>query len=346
MNYKVLGISSGLGVSLFPFKENVVGNIEYRGLFHTAKNEQWELNFPKVPLYKKFSEKNIPEIKNNHKSGIDVIVSSPDCGSGSVFRYSRSKVLGDHTKNESLKLFFSSIESFKPKFFLFENLDGLFKSFPKQDFKEILSNYRLVIYNEPVSAWGNSQKNRKRLVIVGIRKDLPKKLRKIFKLPKISGITNCQELYGDLGELNPSICHVREDINSVISIHARKRMSLLEIQRTWKTRLKGKKRWETEPGFKFSTAPGVYRNLANDFPATARKANRQFDDMGLTLTPRQLARVQGVPDSFQLFYNDTKSQYWINKARCVVTKTPPMEISIWFKKKLTKAFKIMRDGNT
>lgn len=337
MKYKVLGITSGLGVSLYPFRKNVICNIEPRGLFHTRGNEQWKLNFGEIPLYGM-----LPAEKSFFEP-IDVIISSPDCGSGSILRYSRSKELGDHKKNHSLLMFFESIKIFQPKFFEFENLDGLFKSFPEKDFREQVKNYYLIIHNAPVSNWGNSQINRKRLIIIGIRRDLPfKKLKKYFRLPNIPYVKTCKEIYGDLPLVDKELCHTREPITEIISIHARCRMSLFDIAQTWNQRLKGKKRWETEPGFKFSTAPGVYRNLDSSFPATARKANRQFDNMGLTLTPRQLARVQGVPDSFKLYYDDTKPKYCINKARCVITKTPPMNISYWFKRKLEKALKTLK----
>ena len=332
--YKVLGVSSGLGVSLFPFKEHLIANVEFRGIFHTKNNEQWKVNFGEIPLHKD------PKLKQPLPGEPDVIISSPDCGSGSILRYSRSKELGNHEENDSLSLFFRLIEFYTPKFFLFENLEGLFKSFPKAKFKEFTHNYRLIIHNASVAHFGNSQKNRVRLIIVGIRKDLPKKIDKYFKLPHYKEPKTCRELYGDLGEDgNGQICHIREDIDDNISIHARRKLTLREIQHQWKTRLKGKKRWNTEPGFKFSTAPGVYRNLRNDFPATARKANRQFDFNGLTLSPRQLARIQGIPDEFELYYDVMKQKYWINKARTCVTKTPPYEVSVWFKAKLEKALR-------
>lgn len=332
MRLKILGVSSGLGASLFPFKKYLVGNIECRGLFHTTNNENWVNNFGSIQLIKTISKPWKLDDKPN------IIISSPDCGSGSVLRYSRAKELGDHKKNISLILFFSSMEKYKPKFFLFENLDGLFKSFKEEDFRQALSSYRLVIHNTSVSAFGNSQYSRKRLIIVGIREDLDKRVDKYFKLPNLESNTKtCKELYGDLtATRNPEICHERESYTDVISIHARKRMRICDIQEEWVTRLKGKKRWTTTPEFKFSTAPGVYRNLDDDYPSTARKANRQFDGRGLMLTPRQLARIQGVPDEFKLHYDPKKHNYWINKGRTVVTKSPPYEISLWFKRCLIK----------
>lgn len=345
-NYNVLGISSGFGVSLFPFKERLVANIEGRGIFYTPKCEQWKLNFGKIPIYR-----TLPPEKS-HFPNIDVVISSPDCGSGSIFRLSRAKKLGNHNKNASLLMFFTGIKLYKPKFFYFENLDGLFKSFKEKKFRKILKKYRLVIYNEPVSAWGNSQIHRKRLVIIGIRKDLPKRLKKCFRLPKSGELKTCLELYGDLNgkafgpmkdEALLRLAALREPIDSVISIHARKKMSLADIRDEWRNRLKGKKRWEVEGG-NFSTAPGVYRNMDDDYPATARKANRQFDQEGYTLTPRHLARIQGIPDHFHIHIDPDKPGYWINKGRTVVTKTPPYEISVWFKSCLKKAFKKLNNG--
>ena len=119
--YRILGISSGLGVSLYPFKKYVIGNIEPRSIFHTSGNEQWKLNFGEIPLFKKFD----PQLQFKKPTAI---ISSPDCGMGSVFRLSRSKTFGDHSNNKSLNYFFESLYIWKPHTFLFENLNNLFKS--------------------------------------------------------------------------------------------------------------------------------------------------------------------------------------------------------------------------
>lgn len=335
LKYKVLGVSSGIGVSLFPFKNNVIGNIETRSIFHSKGDLQWKSNFGDIPLYKKpFLV--IDELLDKK---IDVIISSPDCGSGSILRYSRSKELGDHTKNDSLLLFLSSIKRYKPKFFEFENLPAMWKSFPKKRFVKLCKNYRLIEYQVPVSRWGNSQIHRKRMVIIGIRKDLSNKIDKFFKLPNYGDrVKTCKELYGDLIIPRINFGHVRESRDEMITIYAGRKIQNYEITNIWNTTLKNKKRWTDCPGKKFSSAPGVYRNRDKDYPATARKANRQFDDFGFMLTPRQLARIQGVPDEFKIYIDPRNLKYWINKGRAAVTKTPPFEISVWFKKQLEKCY--------
>jgi site-specific DNA-cytosine methylase len=329
MNYKVIGISSGIGVSLWPFREYTIGNVEMRAIFHSPKEDQWKANFPKTPLYR-----DLPEVE------ADIIISSPDCGSGSILRMSRSKSYGDHKQNDSLTLFFAAVVKYRPKFFLFENLDGLFKSYPEEEFDWMLKGYRLIKHSAPVSFWGNSQINRHRLVIVGIREDITENVDKYFRLPDYRDkCQTCKELYGDLEPNNLSfeLGHIRESQTEMCTIHAGRKLPIHDITRIWQTELKGEKRWKVV-GRKFTTAPGVYRNTKLSYPATARKANRQFDHHGLMLTPRQLARIQGVPDEFELVVKSEKANYWINKARAAVTKTPPMEISYWFRKKVDRAF--------
>lgn len=52
-NVRVLGISAGQGALLFPFKENLIANIEPRSVFHTKGEEQWKLNFGNIPFLKR-----------------------------------------------------------------------------------------------------------------------------------------------------------------------------------------------------------------------------------------------------------------------------------------------------
>jgi len=329
MDYTVLGVSSGIGVSLFPFKEHCIGNIEPRAIFHTPKNEQWKVNFGNIPLWRDLPEN---ALKPN------VIISSPDCGSGSVLRYSRAKKLGNHRLNASLAISLKSIRKYRPDFFYLENLPGLMNSLPQKRWAKTMGSYTLILHTASVSHWGNSQINRKRLVIIGIRHNLVGNWEKIFRLPdRRDKIKTCGELYGDLMKFNLPLGHISEYSTQEIAMYGGCKMPLYEVQRVWASKPRAK-RWAVTDR-KYKNAPGVYRNRKKDYPATARKSNRQFDHWGRQLSPRQLARIQGVPDSFRLYVEKgLKRNYWINKARAAVTKTPPMEISIWFKQKLDKYY--------
>lgn len=333
MSYTVLGISSGGGVSLFPFKDHLIGNIEPRAIFHTPKSIQWKQNFKGIPLWRHF-----PEAKKDLKGKkIDWIISSPDCGSGSILRYSRAKQLGDIKGNVSLDYFFAGIKHFNPKGFYFENLPNISKSFPDKEFDEILNGYNIIRHISSVARWGNSQIFRKRLIVIGIRKDIPlEDVKKYFKLPDYTDQNKtCSRLYEDLDSTpnNVELGHVRERLDEIITMYSGNKMEIRAVRDMWK-HVQGR-RWPAD-GRKFTCAPGVYRNRKNDYPCTARKANRQFDHKGLMLTPRQLARIQGVPDEFKIYIDPNKLNFWINKGRALITKSPPAEISVWLKRKLDK----------
>lgn len=58
---------------------------------------------------------------------------------------------------------------------------------------------------------------------------------------------------------------------------------------------------------------------------TARKADRQFKWNGLPMSPRELARIMGIPDKFKIHIEEDRKNYWINKGRLIVTQTFPYE---------------------
>lgn len=328
----ILGVNAGNGVLLFPFKKDVIGNIEIRSVFHTPGDYQWKLNFGNIPLYRKIGkELKLPEIK-----GVDVIISHPDCGHSSILAYSRAKKFSNPKDNESLTLFFKSVNYYKPKVFLMENLTALIENYGIEDLKSGLPHYYLVFHNLSVSKFGNSQINRKRLVLIGIRKDLPKFIRGVFRnVFKINPLKTSEELM-DLAYITNG--NIREDLKDVITLYAGYKDVIDNIRIEWITKRVHENRWKVTDR-KFTTAPGVYKNRSFDYPATVRPTNRQFDHNGLMMTPRQLAMIQGIPNDFYLYHDTNKLKYCINKGRVTVTKTPPYEIGLWFKKQLNKVKK-------
>lgn len=331
---KILGVCAGNGVILHPFLRGpftILGNVEPRPLFYSPGNNQWKANFGDIGMWR---------LLPLTLKGVDVIVGHPDCGDSSILRYSRAKKLGTPTKNHSQLMFFDAITFYKPKFFQFENLPGLLKVISKARFKEIWSDYKLVFHVGSVTAFGNSQKDRKRLVIVGVRRDLGKGYVKYFQNKYVPfKIKTTGELLWGLPkgyDEDVSMGHAREPLNSPITLYAGQKYTAMEIHTLWLSRDRvNDKRWKT-PHKKFKTAPGVYRNLTDSIPATVRKGNREFNPQGLMMTPRERARIQGIPDYFKIHIDPNNTQYWINKGRTSVTKCPPYEISQWFYKCLKK----------
>jgi site-specific DNA-cytosine methylase len=322
---KILGVCGGNGVILHPFRHHLVANIEPRSIFTTPGQAQWKLNFH-VPF-----DRNIDV---RYAKDVDVIVGAPDCGHSSVFSYSRAKKLADPGENKSLQFFLDQVVYYEPKLFMMENLPKLMEV-TGANIEKLLSNYILKCFITSVSAFGNSQLTRIRLVMVGIRKDV-KGVESRIKVPKPAEfIKSEKELLAGLSILDSSLCQVREPDDYMVQMYydGTKKISVGKARKLWNTEYSDLKKWPVNNG-KMINQPGVYRNFADDAPLTVRKQNRQFNHKGYMLSPREMARIQGIPDSFKLWYNENQHLYCINKARATVAKTPPYEIGLWFARTL------------
>lgn len=319
---KILAICGGNGTWLQPFGSDLVANIEPRGVYKTPDDIQWKLNFPDTPLYK-----TLPLLE-----GIDIIVGAPDCGHSSVFSLSRAKQFHDPKENDSLTLFFKGVKYYKPKVFVMENLPKALETLTLDDIRQILPDYQVYSKNFGCDEIGNSQITRKRCIIYGRlsaewlfrgRKTTLNYPCPTFHPFPVTALKKVNDLLRDLPEDGQN----RENIDSVISLYGGKKLSLREIQFEWAKRTS--ERWYIEGENKMNTAPGVYRLFPFRYPMTVRKTNRQFNPQGLMMSPRELARIQGIPDSFKIWYDKSRPEYSINKGRVTVAKTPPYEFGVW-----------------
>jgi site-specific DNA-cytosine methylase len=330
--WKILGVCGGNGVMLHALLPDLIGNVEPRSAYYTKNQDAWAVNFGKIPFFKTLEDAEQANFKPN------VIIGHPDCGSGSVLSYSRAKELRSIAKNESFVMFKRAVDHYKPKLFIFENLTAMFKNYPQERFIKLYKKYNLILYSVPVSRFGNSQVHRKRLIVVGVRKDLHFSTYKaFFKLPKEKfRIKKAKELIKGIREPNLAFGHYVEPLDQTITIYGGKKLTLQEIKDIWLNQLKDKSRFEVTDR-KYTTAPGVYKNLADRPPATARKQNRQFNHYGEMMSPRELARIQGIPDDFHIPLKPSSIKADANKARVTVTKCPPYEVGSWVKGCLERA---------
>lgn len=329
---KILGVNGGNGVILYSLRKYLIGNVEIRSVFKVPNDDQWKLNFGDIPLITR------AEGLTDYFT-VDVIVGAPNCGHSSMLAYSRAKKLGDPMKDESLELYMITISLYKPKVFMMENLPKMLDMVPESVWRSSFPEYEFIFHKLSVTEWGNSQVNRIRLVIIGLKKtwfkdNLSKTQYHFSNVYKVKEIKICEILSIGLDKENWDIGHIREDINDIITMYSGFKISLKKVQEFWLTH-PTLKRWPVHEG-NFTTAPGVYRNLANNYPAVARKANRQFNDQGLQMSPRELARIQNIPDSFKIWFDENRKGFCINKGRTTVTKTPPYDIGRWFYKQLLK----------
>jgi len=330
MSYKVLGVSAGNGVMLHPFRDNLIGNIEIRpGYLLSKGSEQWDLNF-----------KGIPFMKNDRSfdsslGPVDVIVGHPKCGNSSMFALSRGKAFTTSQNEPSLTLFMSSVIKYKPKIFALENLPKLLETYSLSDMDRALGeNYYLEACSGSVTMFGNSQVSRKRLVVVGVRRDLtsgvPYILHNATQDFLSSQLLTTGALLQDLSENGD----ITESLNEIITLYSGFKISLKDMQTFWLEH--PELRHYPIKNSTMNTAPGVYINREGDYPLTVRKTNRQFNPDGIQMSPREMARIQGIPDSFKLMDSGYNLKTLINKGRFTVANTPPYEVGAYLKKAIDK----------
>ena len=319
---KILGVCAGNGASTFAFKKHLIGNLEPRAVFHTAGDLQWNENYEGIPLYRK-EDQLYDDIKR-----VDAIFGHPDCGHSSMLALSRGKKMTDPKQNTSLMMFIHVCQYYKPKVWLMENLPAMLKNVTQEWFEEQFPQYTFMFIEGAVTLYGNSQLTRKRVVILATRKS---KYLYPITLFKNYNAKTVGELLRNMGGDDHGWGHVREDHDKMISMYSgqKNRISVKKAQRLWKGRLKGKRRNEVNRA-KMSNQPGVYRNLKDHYPLTVTKGDRQFNPQGLPMSPRELARIQGVPDKFNIYIDPKNKQYWVNKGRTTFGKSAPYEIGKWF----------------
>lgn len=328
---RVLGVCAGQGALLFPFRENLLGNIEIRGVFHTPGEEQWKLNFGDIPFYKGFCLQEFDE-------KVDIIISSPDCGSSSVMRLSKVKELGNPKDNRSLNLVIAAILEYKPKVFLIENLPRLLSLLPKNFFEETFKDYKLIFHERSVFDYGNSQISRKRLVIIGVHKKTGKKYLNAFnEVFQVKNPTITRNLLNDYQ--NPLNYNIPLDKTLAMydyrKLPAKKNLTVRKIQLLWNSDFKNEKKWPIKTA-KMSTLPGVYRLELDKAPLTLRPADRQFRPDGYPLGILDFKAIMGFPKAYKIFMDEGNYLYWLNKARYTIAKGSVYEISVWFKRCLKK----------
>lgn len=339
----ILGVCAGGAALLFPFKNstkyNILGNIEPRSVFHTKSESQWKANFKGIPFLKGYE---LPE--DWHP---DIILSSPDCGSCSVMRLSKSKALGDPKSNKSIQLVFQAIQYYEPALFLIENLPRLLSLISKEMLTDFFKNYKLIFHERSVSDFGNSQVSRKRLVIIGVHLDKGKEyldsFNEVFQVntPKLTRDLLVQAPQEALIPFSDKVLAMYD----YRKLPEKKNLTVRQVRQLWTHDFKDEKKWPIKTA-KMSTLPGVYRLEYDKPPLTLRPADRQFRPDGYPLGIEDFKAIMGFPDKFEIylhkngdtFEGDFKDyHYWLNKARYTIAKGSVYEVGIWFKKCLKKA---------
>lgn len=168
---KVLGVYGGVGSMMIGAKQQgweVIGNIEERPYYFTGT---FEANFPGAWMVNSFDA--LTEEQRAQAMECDMIIGHPDCGSFSALRQKTGGFESDRERiSNDIKKFIQSIKEFQPKVFAMDDLPGAMKAVGWEIYHELLPDYD--VYFEWINnhGYGNIQKNRKRLFVIGAKKEL------------------------------------------------------------------------------------------------------------------------------------------------------------------------------
>lgn len=324
----VLGVCAAQGALLFPFKSHVIANVEPRSVFHSRNEEQWKLNFGDISMVKDLSS--VPDKR------VDIIVGSPSCGHSSIFSYSRKKTLGKPREDATLNMYISSIKKFHPAIFMLENLPKLLDFIQIDEWEHNLPDYKLIVHCHSVSVFGNSQKSRKRLILIGVKKDSgvnPDIFSRTFRVSKPLNVTQLKK------KVRKNLNFREDDTKKLAMYHYKDKtkttLTVAEVRKLWKTEFKNDYKWPMRTQ-KMKTLPGVYRNRKYSYPLTVRPSSRQFNPHGRIMGLEEYRVIMGFPENFRVYFDPKNPTYWLNKGRNTLTKGAVYESALWFKECLKR----------
>jgi DNA (cytosine-5)-methyltransferase 1 len=169
---KAVGITCGIGSMLVGAKRagfDVVGNVEWREYYHyedAQGRNTFTANYPGARFPRQMTEEEFRVFSNP-----DLALGHPECGNFSQLsgaNRDREKKMLDPA---DIPLFVDLVAKIKPRFFVMDDLPRSFLAFPMEEYHKRLPDYDL--FPEWVSNWGygNVQKGRNRMFMIGSLKD-------------------------------------------------------------------------------------------------------------------------------------------------------------------------------
>ena len=307
----VISLFSGCGGLDLGF-ERAGFNIPVANEYDTTIFDTFKLNHPKTHLIEGDIRQVTQEDILKHFSGnVDGIIGGPPCQSWSEAGALRG------IEDARGQLFFEYIrvlKDFKPKFFLAENVSGMLANRHSEAVKSILSLFDDAGYNVSLTLvnakdYGVAEE-RKRVFYIGFRKDLAIN----FRFPRGSTYEDGKKLTlrnviwdlqdsavpaGDKNYHNPKAINNNEYCTGSFSSIFMSRNRV--------------KSWD-EQGFTVQ-ASGRQCQLHPSAPKMIKVSKDECrfvegkEHLYRRMTIREIARIQGFPDSFQFIYNETNNAY-------------------------------------
>lgn len=132
-------------------------------------------------INKEISKETLKDIFNQIDSKLNGenvlgIIGGPPCQAYSIAGRSRKKDMGDDPRNFLYKYYLKFIEKYKPSFYVFENVQGIFSAKDGKVFKDIEKGMKKLKYTFEYKLLNSKDfgvvQERKRVIIIGFKKEL------------------------------------------------------------------------------------------------------------------------------------------------------------------------------
>ena len=167
---RVLNMIGGIGSMTIGAKEQgyeVVGNIEWRPYYHTGT---FEYNFPDAFMVKTLAHLT-PE-QEARCQDLDLIIGHTECGVYSNLNNNKEAIKDKNKNKGGIPQFVECVQRFRPKFFAMDNLPKSLTAATWEYWNTELPDYDIHFEWINNYGYGNIQKNRKRLFVIGSKKEL------------------------------------------------------------------------------------------------------------------------------------------------------------------------------
>lgn len=284
-------------------------NIVWANEFNNKIWETYEYNHPQTYLNKK----SIVDINSDQIPYADGIIGGPPCQSWSL-----AGSMGgiDDNRGQLFYEYARILRDKKPKFFLAENVPGIISKRHIDEFKKIIKLFEKigyeVNYKKIDSANYGVPQNRKRVIIVGFRKDLKIK----FKFP--------ENTHSDSNKNKPNIVKLKDTIKDLPVPKASKEKNYanenLKINAheyytggfSSRFMSRNRRRKWNQPAYTVE-ASGRHAKIHPDSPKMVKieRDKREFQGDGepRRLSIRESARIQTFPDDFKFWYEKLNDGY-------------------------------------
>lgn len=316
------GITSGIGSMLVGARKlgfRVVGNVEWRDYYRYKQTQDEKAstfikNFPGA-----FMARGLLDVPPGMLPGtIDFAAGHPECGRYSGLSHSVS--IGTYKESRGsdvsdLPLFLKLVAELRPRFFLMDDLPDSFGPLPMSEYVKLLPDYDL--FPEWISNWayGNIQKHRNRMFIVGALKSerftfVPGEEPHDLVLKDV--IPDLIQLGDDLAEKLANQAQVNMDYAPPRYVNMRSygdRPTWRELQEIFEDSHWSKNLKYFGPDGEPKSRPGTNNPKWDGYcPVLSGGYNPLHPLRRLPFTIRERARIQGFPDDF-VFYHDEEGPW-------------------------------------